>query len=224
MWLSFHFCLLHLKVLLASLHLPDEDDKAQSECLSPLCHHSPSLKTLNETYALTSKVVFPLNSRRPVCNSIWQLTHIYSRTELLLAPAPPAHKSPLACILQPHPPPHRPSFSANGNFSDSSFRLMSQIDCVIRSCEPYISSPLLLSHWSNLPLCLARTLPKASNWFFLLLPFPKIPSLPSVYSVHSSQRNLFKNRLDHVSSFSSHMEPQPHSSQRPSNHVCSVLP
>ena len=152
MWLSFHFCLLHLKVLLASLHLPDEDDKAQSECLSPLCHHSSSLKTLSETYALTSKVMFPLNSRRPVCISVWQLTHIYSRTELLLAHAPPTGKSPLACV--PPPTPH-PAAHPSQLMATSLILLSGSCLKLIVSSNPVSpTSPLLLSHWSNLPLCL----------------------------------------------------------------------
>ena len=61
----------------------------------------------------------------------------------------------------------------------------------------------------------ARVLEWGAIAFSCFYPSQRSPSLPSVYSVHSSQRSLSKNRLDHVSSFSSHMEPQPHSSQSP---------
>ena len=63
---------------------------------------------------------------------------------------------------------------------------------------------------------MARALQKAPNWFFLLPPFPTMP-LPAFGSIlHTASRGILsKNRLDHVSPFSSHLEPQPHSSQRP---------
>ena len=153
--------------------------KAQSECLSPLCHHSPSLMTLSETYALTSKAVFPLNSRRPVCISVCQLTHISSRTELLLAPTPPTRKSLhsgiFACI--PQPPPHPPAHPSQ--LMATSLILLSG------SCLKLIVSSDTVSPTSHHLYCyhigpiyhyvLARTLPKASNWFFGLLPFPTVP-------------------------------------------------